>query len=420
MINMQELYMNSIRINEDRLWSSIMEMGCHGALPGGGCCRLALTREDKMGRDLFVRWAKEAGCAVSVDQVGNVYARRDGQDPDLPAVATGSHLDTQPHGGRFDGIYGVLAGLEAVRTLNDNNVKTRKPVDVIVWTNEEAARFPPPLTGSQVFSGKLTTEDVHRTVTNDGATVKDDLMGIGYYGRETPGSRKLDSFIEAHIEQGPVLEKEAKTIGVVDCVQGAFAAEVTLAGEDGHAGTVQLDMRRDACLGAAEMIVWLNRLATDTDDLVKMTVGTLKISPNSMSTIPGQAYFTVDCRHPDPATLSSLLTDVRTGLAEIADKRHLGFEFRVLLKKQPVKFDRDIVSVIEQSTKNLEYPYKRMLSGAGHDAMNIAELAPTGMIFIPCRNGISHNEAEYASSSDVAAGANVLLHSMIELAGMGT
>ena len=234
------------------MWDSIMEMGRHGALPNGGCRRLALTREDQVGRDLFVRWAKEAGCAVSVDEVGNIYARRDGQDPDLPAVATGSHLDTQPHGGRFDGIYGVLAGLEVVRALNDNHIKTQKPVDVIVWTNEEAVRFPPPLTGSQVFAGKLKTEDVHRTLASDGALVKDELVDIGYYGSEIPGARKLDSFIEAHIEQGPVLEKEAKTIGVVDCVQGAFAAEVTLAGEDGHAGTVQLDMRRDACLGAAQ------------------------------------------------------------------------------------------------------------------------------------------------------------------------
>ena len=371
------------------------------------------------GTGPVVRWAREAGCAISVDEVGNIYARRDGKDPDLPAVATGSHLDTQPHGGKFDGIYGVLAGLEVVRVLNDNNIKTQKPIDVIVWTNEEAARFSPPLTGSQVFAGKLKTAEVHKTRTKDGTRVIDDLRNTGYYGSEIPGTRKFDSFIEAHIEQGPILEHEAKTIGVVDCVQGAFAAEVTLAGEDGHAGTVRLDIRRDACLGAAEMIVFLNQLAMDTDDSVKMTVGTLDITPNSISTIPGQAYFTIDCRHPDSAILSSLLTDVKKGLAELADKRDLGFEFRVLLEKQPVRFDQDIVSVIEQATKNLAYPYKRMLSGAGHDAMNIAELAPTAMIFIPCKNGISHNEAEYASSSDVAAGTNVLLHSMIELAGVG-
>ena len=410
--------MNSIRINGDRLWDSIMEMGRHGELPNGGCCRLALSKEDQKGRDLFVKWIKEAGCIVSVDEVGNIYARRNGKDPDLPAVATGSHLDTQPHGGKFDGIFGVLAGLEIIRSLNENKIKTQKPIDVIVWTNEEAVRFSPPLTGSQVFAGKLKTEDVHQTRTKDGTRMIDDLRNIGYYGSEIPGTRKFDSFIEAHIEQGPILENEAKTIGVVDCVQGAFAAEVTLAGEDGHAGTVQLNMRRDACLGAAEMIVFLNRLAMDTDDLVKMTVGTLKISPNSMSTIPGQAYFTVDCRHPDPAILNLLLTDVKRELAEIADKRALGFELRILLEKQPVRFDKDIVSVIERATKNLAYPYKRMLSGAGHDAMNIAELAPTAMIFIPCKNGISHNEAESASPSDVAAGANVLLHAVIELAGV--
>ena len=410
--------MNSIRINGDRLWDSIMEMGRHGELPNGGCCRLALTREDQMGRDLFVKWAIDAGCAVSVDEVGNVYARRHGQGHDLPTVATGSHLDTQPHGGKFDGVYGVLAGLEVIRSLNDNNIKTQKPIDVIVWTNEEAARFPPPLTGSQVFAGKLKTEDVHRTLAKDGAMVKDELINIGYYGSEIPGSRKLYSFIEAHIEQGPLLENEAKTIGVVDCVQGAFAAEVTLSGEDGHAGTVQLNMRRDACLGAAEMIVFLNRLAMDTDALVKMTVGTFKISPNSMSTIPGQAYFTIDCRHPDWAILRSLQTEVERGLGEIAHNRALGFEFRILLEKQPVRFDQDIVSVIEKATKNLAYPYKRMLSGAGHDAMNIAELAPTAMIFIPCKNGISHSEAESASASDAAAGANVLLHAITELAGV--
>ena len=408
----------SITANETRLWDSIMEMGRHGELPNGGCRRLALSKEDQEGRDLFVKWAKEAGCMVSVDEVGNIYARRSGLEPNSPTVATGSHLDTQPHGGKFDGIYGVLAGLEVVRVLNDNNIKTQKPIDVIVWTNEEAARFSPPLTGSQVFAGKLKTAEVHKTRTKDGTRVIDDLRNTGYYGSEIPGTRKFDSFIEAHIEQGPILEHEAKTIGVVDCVQGAFAAEVTLAGEDGHAGTVRLDIRRDACLGAAEMIVFLNQLAMDTDDAVKMTVGTLNITPNSISTIPGQAYFTIDCRHPDAATLSSLLDDAERGLAELADRRDLGFEFRVLLKKQPVRFDRDIVSVIEQAAKTLAYPYKRMLSGAGHDAMNIAGLAPTAMIFIPCKNGISHNEAEYASSSDVAAGANVLLHAVIELAGV--
>ena len=395
-----------------------MEMGRCGELPNGGCCRLALSKEDQIGRDLFVKWAKEAGCIVSVDEVGNIYARRNGQDPNLPTVATGSHLDTQPHGGKFDGIFGVLAGLEVIRALNDSNIKTQKPIDVIVWTNEEAARFSPPLTGSQVFAGKLKTEDVHRVSTNDGTTVIDDLRNIGYYGSEIPGTRKLDSFIEAHIEQGPILENEAKTIGVVDRVQGAFAAEVFVTGEDGHAGTVHLNMRRDACLGAAEMIIFLNRLAMDTDELVKMTVGTLKISPNSISTIPGQAYFTVDCRHPDSAVLKLLQTEVERGLAEIARKRNLGFEFSILLEKHPVIFDQSIISLIEQVTKNLTYPYKRMLSGAGHDAMNIAELVPTAMIFIPCKNGISHSEAEFASSFDATAGANVLLHAMSELAGV--
>ena len=409
---------NTVRINEDRLWSSVIEMARCGALPNGGCCRLALSEEDRQGRDLFVRWAKEAGCLISIDEVGNIFARRHGRDASTPAVATGSHLDTQPHGGKFDGVYGVLAGLEVIRTLNDHNIETQRSVEVIVWTNEEAVRFSPPLTGSQVFAGKLNAEDAHRARTNDGSTMIDDLVSIGYYGKEQSGSRKFASFVEAHIEQGPILENEAKTIGVVDCVQGAFAADVSLTGEDGHAGTVPLNTRRDACLGAAEMIVFLNRLAKETDDLVKMTVGSVEISPNSMNTIPGRASFTVDCRHPDSVILGSLLEDVEAGLAEIARRRTLGLDFKLLLNMQPVRFDENVLSIIENAAINLGYPYKRMLSGAGHDAMNIADLAPTAMIFVPCEKGISHSEAEFASPSDVAAGANVLLHVVGELAGI--
>ena len=408
---------NTVRINQKRLWNSVMEMGRCGELPNGGCCRLALSKEDQQGRDLFVKWAEKAGCCVSIDEVGNIFARRDGKDLATPAVATGSHLDTQPHGGKFDGIYGVLAGLEVVRTLNDHNIETQKPIDVIVWTNEEAARFPPPLTGSQVFSGKLKAEAIHRTRTSDGTTMIDDLVNIGYYGKERSGSRKLASFVEAHIEQGPILEKEEKTIGIVDGVQGAFAAEAIVAGEEGHAGTVELNMRRDACLGAAEMIVFLNQLATDTDDRVKMTVGTLDISPNSMSTIPGRARFSIDCRHPDSIVLGSLLKDVKQGLAWIARQRDLGFEFRILMNKDPVRFDKDVLTIIEQAATSLGYPHKRMLSGAGHDAMNIVDLAPTAMIFVPCKDGISHSEAEFTSPSDAAAGANVLLRVIGKLAG---
>lgn len=394
-----------------------MEMGNHGALPNGGCCRLALSKEDKLGRDLFVQWCKDAGCDISVDQVGNIYARRAGVDAEAPAVATGSHLDTQPHGGKFDGIYGVLAGLEVIRTLNDNNIDTQKPVDVIVWTNEEAARFLPPLTGSQTFSGILKSEEVHQIKTVDGTTVLEDLKNIGYHGIEMPGQRNLDSFIEAHIEQGPILEKERKTIGVVERVQGAFAAEVKVIGQDGHGGTVPLNLRKDACVGAAEMVTFLNQLALNTDALTKMTVGTFKTIPYSISTIPGEAYFTIDCRHPDSNTLASLRTSAETGLKKIADKRNLKIEFRIMMEKQPVIFNKNIVQLIESKTQNIQYPYMRMLSGAGHDAMNIAEQVPSAMIFIPCKDGISHNESEFASSSDVASGANVLFHVVTELAG---
>ena len=366
----------TIRVNEKRLWDSVVEMARHGALPNGGSCRLALSPEDGAGRDLFVKWCTDAGCEVSYDQVGNIYARRSGNIPESPAVATGSHLDTQPHGGKFDGIFGVLAGLEVIRTLNDNAIRTLKPVDVVVWTNEEAVRFAPPLTGSQSFAGKLNPEAIHQTVTVDGSTVLSDLRSIGYFGTDRPGDRKLDSFIEAHIEQGPILENENKTIGVVNRVQGAFAAAVSLKGSDGHAGTVPLNMRRDACLGASEMVVFLNKLASETDEAAKLTVGIFKVNPHSMSTIPGEAYFTIDCRHPDAATLASLRAEAESGVHKIADARGLECDFNVLFEVSPVEFNPDIVGKIENSTRNLGYPYKRMLSGAGHDAMNIAKIVP--------------------------------------------
>lgn len=406
-----------MNVNQARLWDSLMRMAEVGRLPAGGCCRMALSPEDGAGRDLFVAWCRDAGCDVVVDQVGNIYARRPGRQADAPAVATGSHLDTQPHGGKFDGIYGVLAGLEVVRTLNDHGVETELPIDVIVWTNEEASRFHPPLTGSSAFIGNLTPDFVHEIETTDGTKVRDDLIRIGYLGDEIPGSRKLDSFFEAHIEQGPILEAEAKTIGVVTQIQGLRFLTVTVEGEDGHGGTVPMTRRRDAMTGAAKMIVFLDRLARETDDRTRTTVGSLQVIPSSSSTIPGEVRFSVDLRHPEIETLDRLHKEIEAAFAEIAAETGLSVRIKVEMKKQPTHFDPGAVDLVQQAADKLGLANRRILSGAGHDAMNLAQRVPTAMIFIPCERGISHNEKENADPADVAAGADVLLHALLARAG---
>jgi len=405
--------MNEIVVNQTTLWDSLMTMAKIGGLPGGGCCRLALSDTDGEGRDLFVKWCQEVGCDITVDQIGNIYARRAGRRNDAPAVSTGSHLDTQPHGGKFDGIYGVLAGLEVFRTLNNHKIETELPIDLIVWTNEEAARFHPPLTGSSTFIGNISLEDIHNVETIDGTRVAEDLARIGYLGKDVPGTRKLDSFFETHIEQGPILESENKTIGVVTQTQGMRFLTVNIFGEDGHAGTVPLCDRRDAMTGAAAMITFLNKLAIETDEQIRMTIGFLQVFPNSISTIPGHVCFTIDLRHPDKILLDTVGKRIEPALYSIADQHNLSIEMECNMEKSPVLFNEEMINLIQQAADKLGLTNRRILSGAGHDAMNLAQVVPTSMIFIPCEKGISHNEHENITSSDAAAGANVLLHAII-------
>jgi len=406
-----------IRVDGNRLWQSLMEMGQVGALPNGGCCRAALSKEDQAGRDLFVRWCCEAGCDVTYDQVGNIYARRPGLDPARPACATGSHLDTQPHGGKFDGIYGVLAGLEVVRSLNDAGVRTAAPIDVIVWTNEEGVRFDPPLAGSSAFAGVVDVPDVHSARTVDGTTVLADLEAIGYLGHEPPGRRRLDCFVEAHIEQGPILEAEGRVIGVVTQIQGIRWSRVSVSGMDSHAGTTPMDRRRDALVGAAQMIVALNLLAREHDAATRLTVGKIEVEPNSGATIPGRATFIVDLRHPDSGTLDMLESRIRELVAGIARDLRLEAAIARIIDKPPVLFAGDLVDQVRDAARRCGYPSMDMLSGAGHDAMNVARVAPTAMIFVPCRDGLSHNEAESATPAHLAAGATTLLHVLLARAG---
>jgi N-carbamoyl-L-amino-acid hydrolase len=405
-----------LKINEKRLWDSLMEMGRIGALPGGGCRRLALSDEDKAGRDLFVSWCRDSGCEIEVDQIGNIYARRAGAVAGLPAVATGSHLDTQPNGGKFDGVYGVLAGLEVVRSLNDAGVRTRSPIDVIVWTNEEGARFSPPLTGSSVFAGACTVEELQQTITHDGAKVGDELARIGYLGELPPGQRDLAAFFEAHIEQGPVLEAEGRGIGVVSGIQGIRWYSVEVDGLDSHAGTVPMDGRQDALAGAAEMVTHLRATAMATDADIRLTVGRFDVSPNSGSTIPGHVSFNIDLRHPSETLLDEMESAIHQVLQAIAGEQNLELEIKRTISAPPVRFDPDLVALLRQCATALGCSHRDMISGAGHDAMNLASRVATAMVFVPCLGGISHNEAEHAEASDLAAGASVLLNAMVSVA----
>jgi len=403
----------SIAVNEARLWKSLMDMGQVGALPNGGCCRTALSAADKAGRDLFVRWCREAGCKIAFDLVGNIYATRPGRDPARAPVATGSHLDTQPHAGKFDGIYGVLAGLEVVRALNDAGIETDAPIDVVVWTNEEGVRFGPPLAGSSAYAGTVDVGKIHSAITLDGTTVRQDLEATGYLGDESPGARRFDCFVEAHIEQGPILEAEGKTIGVVTRVQGLRWLKVTVTGMDGHAGTTPMDRRRDALLASAEMVVAINRIARETDHWARLTNGRFEVEPNSGATIPGRVTFICDLRHPEHVAIDAIDAELQEAMRGIAQRQGLGIEIERVMEKPPVRFAGEIVDAIRATANRLGYSNMDMLSGAGHDAMNVARVAPTGMIFVPCKDGLSHNEAESAEPGHLAAGAHTLLEMLV-------
>jgi N-carbamoyl-L-amino-acid hydrolase len=405
-------------VDELRLWESLMEMAEIGGLPNGGSCRTALSDEDIQGRNLFVSWCKDADCEVHIDQVGNIYASRPGSDSERLPVATGSHLDTQPHGGKFDGVYGVLAGLEVVRTLNDANIQTIAPIDVVVWTNEEGVRFSPPLAGSCAYAGTVAVDTIHEAETIDGTQVKNDLLSSGYMGNLVPGKRRFDCFIEAHIEQGPILEATETKIGVVSSVQGIRWLVVSVTGQDAHAGTTPMDRRRDAVVGAARMITAANALPGLGDSDLRLTVGRVDIEPNSGATIPGRVRFNCDIRHPDEATLEAFIEAIRSMAREIASQSDLEVDFDIPIQIPPTPFAEGIVDLIRQSATELGFSHRDMLSGAGHDAMNVARVAPTGMIFVPCKDGISHNEAESATAPDLAAGAQTLLAALLARAGV--
>ena len=408
--------MENLKVNEQRLWKSLMEMAEIGATEKGGVCRLALTDLDRESRDLFVRWCEAAGCTVRVDQIGNIFARRAGQDPNLPPILTGSHLDSQPTGGKFDGAYGVLAGLEVIRTLNEAHFETKAPIEVVVWTNEEGSRFAPATMASGVFAGEFSLDEVLAKVDEEGHILGEELARIGYSGTEPVGSTAVGAYFEAHIEQGPILEAEGKTIGVVTGAQGQRWYEITVIGQDAHAGPTPMSRRKDALVGAARIVDAVNHIGHAHAPDACATVGLLSVKPNSRNTIPGEVFFTVDFRHPDEQTLKTMHDELQQAIRTIADTLHLSWEANLIWHFPAAPFNPQCVDAVRRAAQTSAYPHRDIVSGAGHDACYVARVAPTGMIFVPCKDGISHNETESATSSDLGAGCQTLLRALLEMA----
>ncbi|MCD9573262.1 Zn-dependent hydrolase [Pseudomonas protegens] len=405
-----------LKINGQRLWASLMAMAEIGATARGGSCRLALSDEDRAGRELFAHWCIEAGMSLSVDPIGNLFARRPGSDPDAAPVMMGSHLDTQPEGGRFDGVYGVLAGLEVVRTLNDLGIQTRKPLEVAVWTNEEGARFTPAMFGSAVFTGVMALDAALAVRDADGISVAEALQRTGYAGNRPLGGT-VDAYFEAHIEQGPILEDNAKSIGVVSGGQAIRWLDVQVEGLAAHAGTTPMSLRKDALYGAAQMILAVEQLAADFAPQGLTTVGELSIAKSSRNTIPGLLSFTVDLRHHQDRQIAAMEQQVEGRLQAIAGQRGLKVTISRHWVSPATPFDAECVAAVQQAVDGLGYSQQSIVSGAGHDAILLARYCPTAMVFIPCVGGLSHNEAEDVLPEDVRQGADVLLNAVLARAG---
>ncbi|WP_176507512.1 MULTISPECIES: Zn-dependent hydrolase [Pseudomonas] len=400
-------------VDSARLWQSLMDLARLGATAKGGVCRLALTDLDRQARDLFVQWTEAAGCTVSIDAVGNIFARRPGRNPKLPPVMTGSHIDTQPTGGKFDGCFGVMAGLEVLRTLNDLGIETEAPLEVVVWTNEEGSRFAPCMMGSGVFAGKFTLEETLAKRDAQGVSVGEALDAIGYAGPRAVLGHPVGAYFEAHIEQGPILEDQAKTIGVVLGALGQKWFDLTLRGVEAHAGPTPMHLRKDALVGAAAVVEAVNRTAHAHQPHACGTVGCLQAYPGSRNVIPGEVRMTLDFRHLEGGQLEAMIADVRTVIEATCAKHGLSHELVPTADFPALYFDRGCVDAVRQSAQALGLPHMDIVSGAGHDAIFLAELGPAGMIFVPCENGISHNEIENATPEDLAAGCAVLLRAML-------
>ncbi len=408
----------NLRINGDRLWASLMELAQIGATPKGGVCRLTLTDLDKQGRDLVTRWAREAGMTVTIDKIGNGFMRRPGRNNNLPPIMTGSHIDTQPTGGKFDGNYGVLAGIEVVRTLNDHGIETEAPIEVAFWTNEEGSRFVPVMMGSGVFAKAFTLEHAYAATDTEGKTVKGELERIGYIGDQEPGDHPIGAYFETHIEQGPVLEDNNKTIGVVSGVLGIRWFDCTVTGMEAHAGPTPMALRKDAMLAATRIMQDVVAAAHRHPPHGRGTVGMVQVFPNSRNVIPGRVKFSIDLRNSTDALVDAMAAEVKAFADQVAQEHGVQVHIEMVSSYPAQLFQPECVEAVGRAAAKLGYSHMPAVSGAGHDAVYMAKLAPSGMIFIPCKDGISHNEIEDAKPEHIEAGCNVLLHAMLERAGM--
>jgi N-carbamoyl-L-amino-acid hydrolase len=404
-----------LRLDERHLLGTLDELAAVGAIEGGGSARLALTDEDKAGRDLVVGWMKALELDVKIDAIGNVIGVRAGREA-LPPVMTGSHIDTVRTGGRYDGNYGVLAGLEVVRALNEAGITTRRPIAVAFFTNEEGARFQPDMMGSLVYAGGLGLNEAYAAADKDGSSVGDELRRIGYLGPAKPGALRPHAFVELHIEQGPILDEEKVQIGVVESVQGISWTECTVTGVSNHAGTTPMRLRRDAGYLAASVNVFTRKLAWEMGGHQVATVGALALRPNLINVVPNRAVFTVDLRNTDEAKLKEAEAQLAAHIAEVAKAERVDVEAKVLARFEPVMFDARLVDRVEHHARALSLSTRRMPSGAGHDAQMMQRICPTAMIFVPSVAGLSHNVKEHTEAADLAAGAQVLANLLLELA----
>jgi beta-ureidopropionase / N-carbamoyl-L-amino-acid hydrolase len=410
--------MNDLRIDRERLWDTMMTMGKIGATAGGGSRRLALTDEDREARDQFCAWMRASGCAVTIDQMGNVFARRRGRNDEAPPVMVGSHLDTVPTGGRFDGVIGVMAGVELVRTLEDRRVETERPIEVVLWTNEEGSRFSPFTLGSMVFAGQVSLDFAHGrgevTRPGSGVTVKDELSRTGYLGTAACARRPVACYFELHNEQGPILGESGYDVGIVT---GSFSARyfvATVQGEAGHVGGAPMDRRRDALVGAARLVLEVNRIGRSYGADARANAPHLELVPNVRGVIPAEVRLSCDVRHADVATMHRMEAELRDVTARLAKELDMAIELDQYYEFGPIRFDAGLLDLLRDTAGRLRYRWRDILTVAGHDAVSMNAICPSAMLFTPSRaGGVSHNEREYSTPDDLAAGTNVLLHAVL-------
>ncbi len=405
-----------LRVHGGRLWDSLMTMAEIGATPRGGCNRQAMTDEDKAGRELFIRWCEQAKARVTMDAIGNIFARRDGKAPDSPPVMIGSHLDTQTTGGKFDGVYGVLSGVEILRLLDENAIETDHPIEVVVWTNEEGVRFTPAMMGSGVWSGALDLNEMYRATDRTGVSLESELRRHGCKSRTPARARPVKAAFEVHIEQGPILEAEGKQVGVVTGAQGVCWYDLTIWGKPSHAGPTPMETRRDPVAGLLPLLRLCYDLAAQHAPWARATIGDIQTEPGSRNTVAERALAKIDLRHPEAVVLDQMERELRASVARECKSRRLQGSLEEVWRMPVTDFAPECIQAVRQAVRRLNYSHMNIISGAGHDTVNLASVAPAGMIFVPCEGGVSHNEAESARPEDLEAGANVLLQAVLSMA----